>query len=66
VYLNKTYSKVHIRKNMSNAVPIQNDLKEGDALSSLLLTSLYNIPWISPKKLRKKWNWMEHMNCWWC
>jgi hypothetical protein len=29
---------------MSNAVPIQNDLKEGDALSSLLLTSLYNIP----------------------
>jgi len=35
--LNKTYSKVHTGKNMSDAFPIQNGLKQGDALSPLLL-----------------------------
>jgi hypothetical protein len=34
--LNETYSTVRIGKNLSDKFPIQNDLKQGDALSSLL------------------------------
>jgi hypothetical protein len=34
--LNETYSKVHIGKYLSDRFPIQNALKQGDALSSLL------------------------------
>jgi hypothetical protein len=35
-YLNKTYSKVHIGKHLSDNFPIQKGLKQGDALSPLL------------------------------
>jgi len=34
--LNETYSKVCIGKNLSDAFPIQNDLKQGDASSPML------------------------------
>jgi hypothetical protein len=34
--LNKTYSKVHIGKHMSDDFPIQNGLNQGDALLPLL------------------------------
>jgi hypothetical protein len=34
--LNETYSTVRISKNLSNSFPIQNGLKQGDALSPLL------------------------------
>jgi hypothetical protein len=34
--LNETYSKVHIDKLLSDKFPIQNGLKQGDALSLLL------------------------------
>jgi hypothetical protein len=34
--LNEIYSKVHIRKHLSGAFPIQNDQKQGDAFSPLL------------------------------
>jgi hypothetical protein len=34
--LNKTYSKVRIGKYLSDNFPIQNGLKQGDALSPLL------------------------------
>jgi hypothetical protein len=36
VCLNETYSKVLIGKYLSDSVPIQNGLKQGDALSPLL------------------------------
>jgi hypothetical protein len=36
--LNETYIKARTGKHFSNASPIQNDPKEGDALSSLLFT----------------------------
>jgi hypothetical protein len=36
VCLNETYSKVHIGKYLSHNFPIQNGLKQGDALSPLL------------------------------
>jgi hypothetical protein len=34
--LNETYSKIHIGKHLSDTFPIQNGLKQGDALSPLL------------------------------
>jgi hypothetical protein len=34
--LNETYSKAHIGKHLSDSYPIQNGLKQGDALSPLL------------------------------
>jgi hypothetical protein len=34
--LNETYSKVHIGKHLSDSFPIQNGIKQGDALSPLL------------------------------
>jgi hypothetical protein len=34
--LNETYSTVHIGNNLFDKFPIQNGLKQGDALSSLL------------------------------
>jgi hypothetical protein len=34
--LNETYSKVRIGKHLSDGFPIQNGLKQGDALSPLL------------------------------
>jgi hypothetical protein len=38
--LNKTYIKVHIGKHLSDSFPIQNDLKQGDALLPLLFNLL--------------------------
>jgi hypothetical protein len=35
--LNETYSKIRISKHLSGAFPIQNGLKQGDAISPLLL-----------------------------
>jgi hypothetical protein len=37
MYLNETYSKVLVGKRFSYTFPIQNGLKQGDALSPLLL-----------------------------
>jgi hypothetical protein len=36
MYLNETYSKVCIGKHLYDSFPIQNDLKQGDALSPVL------------------------------
>jgi hypothetical protein len=36
MYLNETYSKVHVGKHLSDKFPIQKGLKQGDALSPLL------------------------------
>jgi hypothetical protein len=37
ICLNETYNKVHIGRHLSDNFPIQNDLKQGYALSPLLL-----------------------------
>jgi hypothetical protein len=34
---NETYSRVHIGKHLSDSFPVQNELKQGNALSPLLL-----------------------------
>jgi hypothetical protein len=36
MYLNKTHSKVRVRKHFSDNFPIQNSLKQGDVLKTLL------------------------------
>jgi hypothetical protein len=38
MYSNDTYSEVSIGKNVSDALPIQNGLKLGDALAPLLFS----------------------------
>jgi hypothetical protein len=38
MYLNETYSKVRVSKHLSDKFPIQNGLKQGDALSPLLFS----------------------------
>jgi hypothetical protein len=38
ICLNETYSKIHKSKHLCNAFPIQNGLKQGDALSLLLFS----------------------------
>jgi hypothetical protein len=38
MYLNETYSKVRVGKLLSDKFPIQNGLKQGDALSPLLFS----------------------------
>jgi hypothetical protein len=42
--LNESYSKVHAGKCLSDSFPIQNGLKQGDALSPLFLILLWNMP----------------------
>jgi hypothetical protein len=41
--LNETYSKVRIGKHLSDSFPIQNGLKQGDALSPLLFKLCFGI-----------------------
>jgi hypothetical protein len=41
--LNETYSKVHVSKLLSDKVPIQNGLKQGDALLPLSFALEYTI-----------------------
>jgi hypothetical protein len=42
--LNETYSQVHIAKHLSDSFPIQNGLKQGDALSPLLFN--FALEWV--------------------
>jgi hypothetical protein len=42
ICLNETYNKVRIAKHLSDSFPILNGLKQGDALSSLLGTTVTN------------------------
>jgi hypothetical protein len=48
IFLNETYSGVHIGKYLSDKFTIQNGLKQGDALSLLL----WNVPSEESKETR--------------
>lgn len=41
--LNENYSKVYVGKHLSDTSPIENDLKQGHALSSLLFQLFFRI-----------------------
>jgi hypothetical protein len=52
MYLNEAYNEIRIGKCLSDNVSIQNGLKEGDALSPLILTLFWNMPlWWSRKTM---------------
>jgi hypothetical protein len=51
MWLNETYGKVHIGKHLSDNFPIQNGLKQGDALSPLVLN--FVLEYAIRKVLRK-------------
>jgi hypothetical protein len=44
IYLKEMYSKVRISKYLSDNFPVQNGLKQGDALSSLLFRFTLVLP----------------------
>jgi hypothetical protein len=50
--LNETYNEVHMGKHLSHSIPIQNGLKQGDALSPLLFNFTLNMPLGRSKKIR--------------
>jgi hypothetical protein len=54
--MNETYSKIRVRKLLSDKLPIQNGLNQGDALSPLLFNLLRNIPSGKSKRIRSVWS----------
>jgi hypothetical protein len=54
--LNETYSKVRVGKLLSDKFPIQNGLKQGDALSPLLFSFVLEYAIRKVKKIKSVWN----------
>jgi hypothetical protein len=59
--LSETYRKVHVGIVLSDKFPVQNSLKEGDALSPLLFNSALEY---ATKKIKSVWNRMGHISYW--
>jgi hypothetical protein len=51
--LNETYSKIHVGKLLSDKFPIQNGLKQGDALSPLRFNFVLEY---AIKRIKLVWN----------
>jgi hypothetical protein len=54
VCLNETYSKFHIGKHWSDKFPVQNGIKQGDALSQLLFT--FTLEYAIRKVQKTRWD----------
>jgi hypothetical protein len=54
--LNEAYNKIYVAKHLSDSFPIQNCLKQGDALSPLL----FNIASERVQEYQVRLKWMEH------
>jgi hypothetical protein len=63
ICLHETYSKVHIGTHLFDNFPIQNGLKEGDALLPLLLnySLVYAISEVQENQLGLKLNWTNQL-----
>jgi hypothetical protein len=62
--LNEMFSRVHIDKRLADSFPIQNDLKQGDAVSPLISTLLQNIPLRNSTETWLNENWLRHISVW--
>jgi hypothetical protein len=54
--LNETYSKIRAGKLFSETFPIQNGMKQADAVSPLLLHLVYIQLSLKSKKMKSVWN----------
>jgi hypothetical protein len=53
--LNETYNKVRIGKHLSDNFPIQNGLKQGDALSPLFFN--FALEYTLGRSRKTRWDW---------
>jgi hypothetical protein len=54
--LNETHNKVHVGKLLSDKFPIQNGLKQGDALLPMLFNFALEHAVRTSKKIKSVWN----------
>jgi len=66
MYINETYNNVRVRKLLSDALCIQDDMKEGDALSPLIFIFVWYMPLGKSRGTISEWNWMGHIEVWSC
>jgi hypothetical protein len=64
MYLNETYSKIYIGKNLSDAFTTQNGLKQGDASSPLLVNFALECAFRKVQENQKDLKLMEQINFW--
>jgi hypothetical protein len=56
MYLNETYSEVHVGKHLSDTFPIQNGMKHGDAPLPLPFNFALEYASGKSKKIKSVWN----------
>jgi hypothetical protein len=64
VFLNETYDRVRVGKHLSDMFPVKNGLKQGDALSPLLLQFELDMPLGGLREIRRVCNLMVHIIFW--